>query len=77
MVKRIISKNCPYCGAAGIVSSMHNQRDLCMCCSKCKERWYSRSGTCPECGKPNKYISNSPCIKCYEKRLVKKHSHAV
>jgi hypothetical protein len=71
VIKRLLSIKCPYCGSSGKVSRMHNKVDLCMRCPACKERWYSRSGICPECEKPNGYTGNGLCIKCYTERKQK------
>jgi len=47
---------------------MHNQTDLCMQCPKCRANWYTQSGICPDCGNPNKYLSDGPCVECYKDR---------
>lgn len=55
---------CPQCRAKGTVIS-HRNDILLLECRDCNRRWNTYSKTCRDCGKPNYYYVEGPCVKCY------------
>lgn len=55
---------CPKCQANGTVIN-HRDNILVLECKPCNQRWKTFSKTCRDCGKPNYYYVEGPCVKCY------------
>lgn len=61
-VKSVV--NCPHCGSLGDIRRKEDKL-LVLECDPCNYRWKTYSKTCKDCGKPNGYFVEGPCMKCY------------
>ena len=58
------NRYCPKCGKWGQVAHAGTV-NVSIACSSCKTRWKVEQGTCPHCGKMNKYATDGTCLECY------------
>ena len=61
------NRNCPKCGKWGQVVETGAQT-IYIECSSCGHQWRAFQGTCPHCGKMNKYAMDGGCVECYKAR---------
>jgi len=55
---------CPKCLAAGVVHRKEKTL-VSLECPECSHRWKTYSKICKDCGKPNGYVVEGPCMECY------------
>ncbi len=55
---------CPQCQEIGVVVG-HTRSLIKLECPSCTQTWNTLSKLCRDCGKPNWYFVDGPCIKCY------------
>lgn len=63
-----IASDCPICGKVGQVKHIRSDGTVTMICIECLIEWQSLTEECPVCGKPNGYVVQGMCRKCYEKK---------